>query len=472
MGEQIKENKMGTKSMFPLIITMSLPAMFSMLIQALYNVVDSIFVSRYSLEALSAVSIAYPLQMIGISFAVGTAIGVNSLIARRLGAKNYDEANSAATHGIFLAFVNTFIFILIGIFISKPFISLFTDNERIIDFGTQYITIVLCVCVGMMFSCMAEKILQSTGNMIIPMIAQCLGAVINIIFDPLLIFGIGFFPEMGVVGAAVATVFGQICSAIFLLCMLVFKKHAVKIDLHKFRINKNTLKNIYSVGFPAIIMQSIASVMVSGINAIITLTGLATQLIEQYISVFGIYFKVQSFVFMPVFGLNQGVSPIIGYNFGARNQKRLYQAFMISIGIAGTIMLIGTALFQFGSGLILSLFTEEKSIIDLGIPVFKIISLHFPIAAFGIMFSSLFQAVGKGIYSMIMSVCRQLLILLPVAFILSKTQINTMWFAFLIAEVLSLVVAIIFFIRLKKTSLDKLDGEKSTNGFLPFSKVN
>ena len=457
MSDSIRENKMGTKKMFPLIISMSLPAMFSMLIMALYNVVDSIFVSRYSTQALSAVSLAYPLQLISISFAVGTAVGVNSLIARRLGAKRFDEANLAATHGMILAFANSIVFIFVGLFAARPFISLFISNETIVLYGTQYLSIVLCVSFGMMFSCMVEKILQATGNMIIPMLAQTLGAVINIILDPLLIFGLWIFPELGIRGAAIATVFGQICSAIFLTCMLFFKKHAVKVTFRKFRLDRDTLKNIYSVGIPAIIMQAIGSVMVSGINAILTMSGLDSHTIEGYINVFGVYFKVQSFVFMPVFGLNQGVSPIMGYNYGARNRKRLYEAFGLSLIIAGAIMFAGMMFFQFGSGFILSLFTDDPLIHKLGIPTFRIISIHFVVAAFGMMFSSLFQAVGKGVYSMIMSIARQLAVLLPVAFFLSKIEVRLMWYAFLVAEVTCVTIAVFFFRHLKKTDFDKME---------------
>ena len=447
---------MGKQNMFSLIITMSLPAMFSMLIMALYNVVDSIFVSRYSTIALNAVSLAFPLQLVAISFAVGTAIGVNSLIARRLGSKNYDEANSAATHGLFLAAFNTILFVIIGLVFSKLFISLFTKNETTISYGTSYLTIVLCFCIGQMFSCMIEKTLQATGNMIIPMLGQVLGAVINIIFDPLLIFGIGIFPEMGVVGAAVATVFGQICSAIFLLCMLIFKKHDVKIKVKGFKFSKSTLKNIYVVGVPAIIMQAIGSVMVSGINTIITLSSLAVEYIEAYINVFGIYFKVQSFVFMPIFGLSQGVSPIIGYNYGAKNRKRMYKAFSLSVLIASIIMACGMLLFQFGSDFILTLFTDDELIHTLGVPTFKIISLCFIVAAFGMMFSTLFQAIGKGVYSMLMSMGRQLFVLLPVAFLLSKIDIQYMWYAFVIAEAVCLGIAFIFFKIVKTKDFDKM----------------
>ncbi len=461
---EITENKMGVKPMLPLLLGMSLPAMFSMMIQALYNVVDSIFVARFHPDALQAVSLAYPLQLILISFGVGTAVGVNSLIARRLGAKNYKEANAAATTGLVLAVINWLVFLLIGLLFARRFIALFTSDATVIEYGRQYLTVVLCFSLGMVISCMGEKILQSTGNMIFPMITQLIGAIVNIIFDPLLIFGIGFFPRLGVLGAAVATVFGQFCSMTFILIVLFVKKHDVKITFKGFRLQKDVLKNIYAVGFPAIIMQSIGSVMVSGINAIISIADITAEYAAAYINAFGIYFKLQSFVFMPVFGLNQGVSPIIGYNYGAHNKKRMYSAFRLGIIIAAAIMAAGMLLFQLAPEWLLSLFQSDAAIdsaansllVEVGVPVLRIISLSFIMAALGIMFSTLFQAIGKGFYSMIMSVSRQLVILLPVAYLLSKVNMTAMWYAFPIAEVVCLGIAIIFFIKLQRNELSKL----------------
>ena len=461
---EITQNKMGVKPMFPLVMGMSLPAMFSMMIQALYNMVDSIFVARFHPDALQAVSLAYPLQMILISFGVGTAVGVNSLIARRLGAKNYQEANTAATTGLVLAVINWLAFFLIGLFLARPFIRLFTANDVVIEYGTSYLNVVLCISIGMQISCMGEKILQSTGNMIFPMITQLLGAVINIIFDPLLIFGIGIFPQLGVVGAAVATVFGQICSMTFILIILFVKKHEVKISLKGFRLQKTVLKNIYSVGFPAIIMQCIGSVMVSGINAIISIADITAEYAAAYINAFGIYFKLQSFIFMPVFGLNQGVSPIIGYNYGARDKKRLYSAFRLGLLIAAVIMAAGTILFQLAPDWLLSLFESSAAVdtgannllSEVGVPVLRTISLSFILAALGIMFSTLFQAVGKGLYSMMMSVSRQLIVLLPVAFFLSKVNMTVMWYAFPISELVCIGIGFVFFMLLRKRELSRL----------------
>lgn len=461
---EIRENKMGTKPMLPLVLTMSLPAMFSMMIQALYNVVDSIFVAQYHPDALQAVSLAYPLQLILISFGVGTAVGVNSLIARRLGAKNYKEANAAATTGLFLAVVNWVFFLLLGLFAARPFISLFTKDQTVIGYGATYLNIVLCISFGMLVSTMGEKILQSTGNMIFPMLTQLLGAVINIILDPLLIFGVGFFPRMGVAGAAIATVIAQHCSMLFILLVLFLRKHEVKISFRGFRLQAMVLKNIYAVGFPAIIMQSIGSVMVSGINLIISVANITAAYAAAYINAFGIYFKLQSFVFMPVFGLNQGVSPIIGYNYGARNKKRMYSAFNLGVVIAAGIMALGTLLFHVAPEWLLSLFESDAAadmaanarLAEVGVPMLRIISLSFMFAACGIMFGTLFQAIGKGMYSMVMSVCRQLVVLLPVAFILSKVNMIVMWYAFPIAEVVCLLIAIGFFIRLRQKQFNQM----------------
>ena len=458
------QNKMGVKPMLPLLLGMSLPAMFSMMIQALYNVVDSIFVAQFSPNALQAVSLAYPLQLVLISFGVGTALGVNSLIARRLGAKNFEEANAAATTGLVLAVINWVVFLVVGLVFSKPFISIFTGDATVIEYGYQYLTIVLCASFGMMQSVMGEKILQATGNMIFPMLTQLLGAIVNIALDPLLIFGVGFFPRLGVVGAAVATVIGQFCSMAFVLIILFTKKHDVKISFKGFKLQKTTLKNIYTVGFPAIIMQCIGSVMVSGINAIVSIADVAAEYSAAYINAFGIYFKLQSFVFMPVFGLNQGVSPIIGYNYGARNKKRLYSAFNMGVLIAAGIMAAGTLLFELAPAWLLSLFESDAAadaasnalLAEVGVPVLRTISLSFILAACGIMFSTLFQAVGKGFYSMTMSVCRQLVVLLPVAFVLSKINLTVMWYAFPIAELVCLFIAIFFFICLRKNELSRI----------------
>lgn len=456
MSEQRSVNVMGTKPMFPLLMSMSVPAMFSMLIQALYNIVDSIFVSQID-GGLTAVSLAYPLQMIMISVAVGTGVGVNSLIARRLGAKRYDEASDAATHGIVIAVLSWLAFVIIGLSFSKVFMSLFTSDSKIFTYGTQYLNVVLVASLGCMVSVMCEKTLQATGNMIIPMFTQLLGAIINIILDPFFIHGYWIFPKLEVLGAAVATVVAQFCSMFFILIFLFAKKHDIKINFRKFRLKVSVVKNIYVVGFPAIIMQSIGSVMVSGINFIIKTFASTVAVAKAYTDIFGVYFKLQSFVFMPVFGLSQGTSPIIGYNYGAKNKKRMYQAIKLSMIVAVVIMTMGLLLFQFGSTFLLNMFEADELMLKLGVPAFRIISLCFIPAAIGITFSTLFQAVGKGIRSMLLSIMRQLLVLLPSAFILAQFSLEIMWYSFPIAEAFALVAAMLFFINLTKTCFKILD---------------
>ena len=448
--ENVKENKMGIMPMTKLILTMSLPAIFSMTIMAMYNVVDSIFIGQYSQEGLNATSLAYPLQMLLIAVAVGTGVGINSLVSRRLGEKNFKEANEVATHGLLLSFFSYAIFLVLGIVISRPFMMLYTTNENIIEYGTQYLTVVLCFSLFAIIEVTIEKTLQATGNMIFPMLFQLTGAVINIIFDPLLIFGIGPFPELGVTGAAVATVFGQFCSMIFALLIIFLKSHLIKITFRKFKFSMKTVKNIYAVGFPSIIMQSIGSIMIVGLNGILAAS-------EASVTVLGVYYKLQSFVFMPCFGLNQGVMPIIGYNYGARNRKRVYSALKRGIIIGVIIMTLGTLAMWIIPEQLISMFGGTEELMKIGVPAFRIISLCFIPAAAGIIFTTLFQAVGKGMRSLIMSFARQLVLILPIAFIFSRIWgIGAVWYAFPIAEIFSLTIAICFFINLVKGDFKKL----------------
>lgn len=459
--ETRQQNKMGTMPMTKLILTMSLPAVFSMTILAMYNVVDSIFISKYDMDGFTAVSLAYPLQLLLIAASVGTAVGVNSLVSRKLGEENYEQANAAATHGLVLCIFTYAVFLLLGLFGVRPFMNAFSGgNQRVVEAGVQYFTCVLCLSVFSIIQVMIEKTLQATGNMIYPMLFQVVGAVVNIIFDPLLIFGIGIFPELGVLGAAVATVFGQFCGMVFAVIVLFKKSHKVQIRLKGFRFDKQTVKNIYAVGFPAIIMQSIGAVMMLGLNAIFQ----AYQSIVS-VDVFGIYFKLQSFVFMPCFGLSQGLMPIFGYNYGARNKARLYSALRRGVIIASGIMLAGTVLMWTVPDALISLFGDESSYTDVdpatlmreGEHAFRIISLCFVPAAVGITFTTLFQAVGKGLRSLMMSFCRQLIILLPTAFILTATLgVKNAWYAFPIAEVGALALATVFVINLIKNDFKKM----------------
>ena len=454
MSQEVRtENKMGTKPMLPLILTMSLPAMFSMTIMAMYNVVDSIFIGNYDQAGLTAISLAYPLQLFLIAAAVGTSIGVNSLVSRKLGEKDFEMANNAANHGLITCLITYFVFLMLGLFAVKPFMGLFTTDAHTADCGVNYLRVVLCFSFFSIVQVMIEKTLQATGNMIYPMLFQLVGAVVNIIFDPLLIFGIGFFPELGVTGAAIATVFGQFCGMVFSIIILFKKNHQVEVSFKNFQFQPAILKNIYSVGFPSIIMQSIGAIMMLGINSIFMAAGSPVS-----VTVFGIYFKLQSFVFMPCFGLNQGVMPVIGYNYGARNKKRVYSALKCGLVIAVIIMAFGVLMMWLIPDLLISMFGGGQDLMDVGVRAFRIVSLCFLPAAAGILFTTLFQAVGKGVRSLLMSVCRQLVILLPVAFILSQTAgVHAVWFAFPIAEVGCLILALIFFLDLVKGDFKKLN---------------
>lgn len=448
---QKTENKMGTAPVFPLIISMSLPAMFSMLVQALYNVVDSYFVAKINENALTAVSLAFPVQNLLIAVGVGTGVGINSLIARRLGEKRQQEADSAATHGIILGLFNWLLFALFGLFFSRPFFTMFTANPEVIQMGTEYMSIVCIFSFGLMVEVNFEKTLQATGNMIYPMLFQLTGAITNIILDPIFIFGLLGVPKMGVAGAAIATVIGQIFAMIFAAYIVLKKDHEVNVSFHAFKIDWKTVKNIYVVGFPGIIMQSIGSVMVMGMNAILI------AFTETAVALFGVYFKLQSFVFMPVFGLNQGLMPIIGYNYGAKNKKRLLSAVRYGSYIALVIMGLGTLLFWLIPDQLLLIFNASQQMLEIGIPALRSISLCFIPAALGIVFSTVFQAIGRGFYSMLISMLRQLIVILPVAYLLSQIGLPQVWYAFPIAEGFSLLASILLYLRLYRRELRGLE---------------
>ena len=446
----ISADKMGSTPMLRLILSMSLPTMFSMIIQAMYNIVDSVFVSNLGQDALTALSLAYPLQLMTISVAVGTGVGINSFISRRLGEKNQELANNGAANGIFISIISWLVFLLVGIFLTVPFFKLFNPTPGVMKYGVDYTSIILIFSVGVMVEIAIEKALQATGNMIFPMIFQLIGAVSNIVLDPLFIFGIGPFPRMEVAGAAVATVIGQILAMLFSIYIFFFKKHAVQVHVRNFKPSLKIIKNIYAVGFPSIIMQSISSVLVVGLNAI--LMGFS----EAAVSVHGIYYKMQSFVFMPVFGLNQGLMPIMGYNFGAKNKDRLHSAIRYGCIIAAFIMLCGTVIFWVFPAQILSLFNANDDILNMGINAMRFISLSFLPAAIDIIFSTTFQAVGKGFSSMILSLLRQLVFILPAALVLSNFGVNAVWFAYPIAEVGALIVAIFLYTRINRKVFSKL----------------
>lgn len=445
MNNPEKKNKMATESVSKLVITMSLPPIVSMFIQSMYNVVDSIFVSRISMDALTSVSLAFPLQMIIVSLFVGTGAGISSLISRRLGEGNQEAASKAANHGLVINIFYSLVMALIGIFFVKQFTSIFTNEPNLQNLTTQYLQIILIVSFGSFITQAGISILQATGNTFIPMITQLVGAITNIILDPILIFGLFGMPALGIRGAAIATVIGQFASFVLTMKILFKDSHLLDLNLRGFTLNYKTIKDIYVVGLPAIIMQALASVMVSGLNIILISFSSAA------VAVLGIYFKLQSFIFMPIFGLAQGFRPIIGYNFGAKNKDRVLEAFKTAIIISVSIMFIGTIIFQFFTTELLSLFDSNDEMMLIGINALKIISLTFAVAAVGITISTTFQAFGKGMLSLIISFTRQIVILLPAAYILSKFfGLNAIWYSFIISEIISVGIAIpVLYIYLK-----------------------
>ena len=448
---------MGTARMGPLIFSMALPAMVSMIINALYNIVDSIFVAQYSQSALAAVSLVFPLQTLVVAIGVGTGVGVNSLISRRLGEKRQLHADSAAEHGIALSIIGGIVFLVLGFGLSGVFVSAFGATEEVSVQAVQYSHIAVGLSIFVMISMMCEKVQQSTGNMIIPMLQGLTGAIVNIILDPLMIFGIGPFPEMGVTGAALATVIGQIFGMLIGLWGVFKHQKVLKLNMRKFKWRLQTVKDIYRVGLPGIVMQSITSVMTAGMNGI--LIGFS----QTAVNVLAVYFKLQSFVFMPVFGLNQGALPVMGYNYGARNKKRLFGAYRIALGTAVAIMLLGFVLFQLFPEPMLMMFVDRtdaaamQEMLDTGVPALKTISLSFVGAAFGIINSTVFQATARGLNSLIVSVCRQLVIILPAAWVLGRfVGLSAIWYSFPIAEIASFLISYLLLWREYQSELKYL----------------
>lgn len=451
--EESKQIRMGTKPMLPLILSMALPAMMSMLVQALYNIVDSYFVAKVSEDALTAVSLVFPVQNLLIAVAIGTGVGLNSLISRRLGEGRFEDASSAATHGLLLAVFNWLFFALIGLVFSRTFLSLFIDKAAVVEMGTQYMSIVCIASLGLCMEGAIEKTLQGTGNMIYPMISQLIGAVTNIILDPIFIFGLFGVPRMEVAGAAIATVLGQSLAMLFLFYVLARKEKVLKINLKGFRFHGGMVKEIYAVGFPSIIMQSIGSVMTMGMNAILI------KFTETAVAFFGVYFKLQSFVFMPVFGLNQGVMPVIGYNFGARKRKRVTSAVTVGCSIAVLIMAAGMVVFWAIPAELLGIFNASPTMLKIGVPALRTISLCFVPAALGIMFSTAFQALGHGFNSLLISILRQLVVLLPAAFLLANIGLDAVWFSFPLAECASFAASIYLYWKLHREVIRPLPEE-------------
>lgn len=469
------ENKMGVMPVNRLLLNMAIPIMISMLIQAFYNVVDSWFVAKLSEDALNAVSLAFPVQNLMISVAVGTGVGINALLSRSLGEKRQDQADKAAVNGIFLAVLSCLVFVILGLACSKLFYTIQTDVDEIIDYGSAYLTICCSLSAGIFGGVTLERILQATGRTIQSMIAQAVGAVVNIVLDPILIFGLGPIPRMEVAGAALATVIGQIIGCGVSIFFNLTQNPDINLSFKGFRPHGPTIRGIYSVGLPSIIMQSIGSVMVFGMNQIlIAFTKTAT-------AVFGVYFKLQSFFFMPVFGLNNGMVPIVSYNYGARNPGRIIKTIKLSVFYATAMLVIGCLVFQFFPEQMLSLFQSEEdaagNLLTIGKSALQIISLSWLLAGFGIVASSVFQALNHGLLSLTASVVRQLAVLLPVAWLLSRLPffardyladhpdlllsnpdgllvrlagleglagLDLVWWAFPVAELFSLILCAIF----------------------------
>lgn len=451
--EQITENKMGIMPINKLVWNMSFPMMVSMLVQALYNIVDSIFVAKVSEDALTAVSLAFPLQTLIIAVGAGTGVGINALLSKSLGEKNFKRANDTAINGGFLYILSYLLFLVLGFAAVKPFYAsqLKGSSQAIMDMGVRYLSIVMIFSFGIFGQVFFERLLTSTGKTVFSMVAQLTGAITNIILDPILIFGMFGLPKLGVAGAAIATVIGQTMAAIVAFACNVKFNHEINLSVKGFRPNRTIIGNIYMVGVPSIIMQSIGSVMTYCMNKILI------DFSSTAAAVFGVYFKLQSFFFMPIFGLNNGITPIIAYSYGAQQRKRMLKTIRVSMMIAFGLMMVGFAAFELVPQVLLSLFDASQEMMDIGCRALRTIGLHFLIAWFCIIAGTVFQALGKAFYSMIVSIMRQLVVLIPAAYILAKLGgLNAVWFSFPIAETMSFTVSSIFLINIYKKIIKPL----------------
>ena len=453
-----KENKMGVMPIGRLVVSMSVPMMLSMLVQALYNIVDSMWVSRVCEDALTAVSLAFPVQNLMIGVATGTGVGVNALLSRSLGAKDFKKANSVASNGVFLAIASAAVFLLLGVFA----VPLFFRTQIAVDspiyyYGVDYLTICCAFSFGVFGQIMIERLMQSTGRTLLSMTTQLIGAVINIILDPLLILGMGPFPRLEAKGAAIATVTGQIIAFLVAIVLNHHFNREVSLKIKGFRPDGKIVGEIYKIGVPSIIMVAIGSVMTYSLNKILL------NFTKTAAAVFGVYFKLQSFVFMPVFGMNNGIIPIIAFNYGAGNRKRMTKTVRFSMVLACSIMAVGTALMWIIPETMLKIFDASENMLAIGVPALRTISISFVMAGFCIAMGSVFQAIGKSYFSMIVSFTRQLVVLVPVAFLLSKTGVlENVWWAFPIAEVVSLTVTLISYSYVYKKIISHV-GEKAVS---------
>ena len=448
-----RENIMGTMEISPLLVKLSVPMMISMLVQALYNVVDSVFVSWVSEEALTAVSLAFSLQNMMIAVGVGTGVGVNAMLSKSLGEKNQKRANATAENGIFLSACSFVVFLVIGLTCIKPYFYAQTSDDAIALQGIRYLSVCCIFSLGLFTQTMGEKLLAATGRTQLSMISQLVGAVVNIILDPIFIFGYCGEAFSGTTGAAVATVIGQFCGAGMTLYFNTRKNPDIQLDFKGFRPSAKAIGRIYTVGLPSIAMQCVGSLMTFGMNLILMAFS------STAVAVFGVYFKLQSFVFMPIFGLNNGMVPIISYNYGARRPERVRKTIRLAVCYAEGIMVLGFCIFEFFPGQVLGLFSASQAMLTIGIPAMRIICLHFLLAGTSIVLSSVFQALGNGLFSLIVSVCRQLFVLLPAAWLLAQTgSVNNVWWAFLIAEIVSVLMSLAFYAHINKTIIVPLCG--------------
>ena len=435
--EHIKENKMGSMNIKRLILTMSAPIVVSMMVQSLYNVVDSIFVAQISEEAITAVSMAFPFQQLMMSVGIGTAIGVNSLLARNLGAKQFSQVNKIANNGLLLAFLSFIAFFMMGLLLSDKLITIQTDNQEIISHGPVYLRICLMGSLGIFTHLMFERLLQATGKTMYTMIAQISGALMNIILDPIMIFGWFGMPAMGLAGAAIATVISQYIGALVVAYLCIRKEKDIDIGFRYMKPDFKIIRDIYAVGIPSIIMISISSVTIFSMNQILAKFSITA------VALLGIYFKLQSFIFMPVFGLNNGIIPIVGYNYGAGNKERMRETIFLGMRYAVTIMLIGTLIMMVFPDKLLGMFNASDQMMDIGRVAFRIICISFPFAAISIISIGVFQAIGKGTLSMIISIIRQLVVLVPLAYLFSLTgNLSMVWWSVIIAELVAISICI------------------------------
>src|SRR6056297_1158425 len=458
MLQKHTSKRLGTEPIFPLLFRLSIPSIIAMFIQALYNVVDSIYVGRLGTDQLSALSLSFPLQMIIIAIAVGTGIGTSSLISRRLGEGEKEKAANAAEHVILASILYSFVIAMIGFFFSDKLFVIFTDDPNLITLGTEYISIILIGSIALFFPMISNNILRGEGNTFIPMVTMLIGAVLNIILDPFLIYGLWIFPKLGIQGAAIATVSARLLSGIFLVFMLFSDKNELKMDLKTFKFDFNVIKEVYKVGFPAMIMQLLASLMLSGMNRI--LASFSTTAIAAA----GIYFRLQSFVFMPVFGLNQGYMPIVGYNYGHNNPKRMHKTIKLALLIGFVFTMTGFILFQTIPSQLVALFNNDPELIRIGSDALKKISIAFPIIGPAIIISTTFQAMGKGLPSLFFSFLRQIIVLLPMMYLLGQWYgLNNLWYAFPISEVISVIPAAIWL----KLTLNRVTSEMERRNNMP-----